>query len=140
MSHQRRVTVGYSTALISRRCSVGYWSVSDAEVREIARETAPPHVDVVDPGSPWAPVGPADELFDLFLVALGQDLNRAVRAVLDPAGQTEPTSFPLRRGPEIDPLHPAPNKQVHLLQRHHILPSQDAANGQLWERLRAVPL
>ena len=63
-------------------------------------------------------MGPGDELFQLFLFALGEHLHAAVVAVLDPTGEAQALGFTLRGGAEEHALHTASHVHLYLLQSH----------------------
>ena len=92
--------------------------VGNAKVRVITGETSPAHIDRVDACGAGPPVRPADELFDLVFIALGEKLHGSVRSIFDPSREPEAPRLTLRRRAKEHTLHPATNEELYLLQRH----------------------
>jgi hypothetical protein len=63
-------------------------------------------------------IGPARELLDGVLVALGQHLDAAVGPIPDPPRDAQPSSLSLRGSPEKYALNPPANDQVNALLSH----------------------
>ena len=63
-------------------------------------------------------VRPGDHLLDRILLALGQDLDAPVGAVLDPPGNPEASRFALGCCTEKDAGHPAVDDEMDSLRGH----------------------
>jgi hypothetical protein len=63
-------------------------------------------------------VGPGDHLFDLVLLTLDADLDRAIGPIPDPTCKPEALGLALGRSAKIDALYTTSNHQLSLLERH----------------------